>query len=71
MDTETLKPIVYTESQVSALIGVPKATLRWWRVRGHRSPPLKHFTLKGTRFVRYRASDVEAYLAASEGKRKK
>lgn len=44
--------------EVAELLGVPEATLRYWRFRGE-GP--KSFTL-GRKNVVYREDDVEAYL---------
>lgn len=47
-----------TVSQVSEILNVPEATLRWWR---HVGQGPKSFTL-GKRKVVYKRSDVDAWL---------
>lgn len=50
------------DRQVSECTGVPAGTLRWWRHGGHDGP--KWFRL-GPRAVRYKQSDVLAWIEAS------
>lgn len=47
------------DKEVEALTSVPTGTLRWWRHQGTQGP--KWFRL-GPRAVRYRKSDVEAWV---------
>ena len=55
-----MEDTILTTAEVSALINVPVATLRWWR---HQGTGPKAFRM-GTRKVMYRRSDVTAWLEA-------
>lgn len=48
------------DKQVSELTGISVGTLRWWRHDGTHGP--RWFKL-GPRAVRYRTSDVEAWIS--------
>lgn len=56
----TLTDQLFNEHEVSAALNASVHTLRNWRYRG-KGPKY----IKLSRCVRYRASDVEAFLAAS------
>ncbi len=58
-DVQLRDPLLY-EQQVADLLGVKKETLTVWRAT--RRYPLRY--TKIGRFVRYRLSDVEAFLDA-------
>lgn len=52
------------DKQVEELTGVAAGTLRWWRHQqslGHEAPGPKWFRL-GPKAIRYRKSDVEAWI---------
>jgi predicted DNA-binding transcriptional regulator AlpA len=52
------------DKQVEDLTGVAAGTLRWWRhqaSQGHDAPGPKWFRL-GPKAIRYRRSDVEAWV---------
>jgi predicted DNA-binding transcriptional regulator AlpA len=51
-----------TTTEVSKHLGIPEATLRYWR---HRSTGPKCGRLPGTRRVVYRESDVAAWIEAA------
>ena len=57
--TEPSKECWLTESEVSELIGVTRATLQNWRWRGVGLPYSKFM-----RSVRYKESDLYAYMEA-------
>lgn len=56
--TKLLTPI-----QVADMIGVTEWCLRNWRHKGNKGPK---FIKLGERFVRYRQSDVDAWLTKNE-----
>lgn len=60
--SEAAKPAEYmTTTEVADRLRVPPATLRYWRMKGLGPQSVKI----GPKHVRYRATDVDAYLAAA------
>jgi predicted DNA-binding transcriptional regulator AlpA len=59
-DKEHIDMKIVTIKEVSARLGIPEATLRYWRFLGSQGP--KSFTL-GRRVV-YAEEDVEAWIQA-------
>jgi len=58
--TTTLPDPLLTEAQVAAILGVKPTTLQVWRSTRRYAFPY----IKSGRLVRYRASAVEAFIAA-------
>lgn len=59
MNNLTPKTPLLTSNQVAEMLGVTEWCLRNWRHLGTKGPK---FVKVGERFVRYRQSDVEAWL---------
>ena len=51
--------------EVAEILGVPTSTLHYWSYRGEGGPPCARIG----RRLRYRPSDVEAYVAAQFAER--
>jgi len=56
-------PKLLTSQQVAEMLGVTEWCLRNWRHLGTNGPK---FIKLGDRFIRYRQSDVEAWLSKNE-----
>ena len=63
--TSLLRDSLLTEAQTAELLGISTATLSAWRSRGTSDLPF----VRVGRSVRYRLSDIEAYLANRTQKR--
>jgi excisionase family DNA binding protein len=61
VDLQTVPSPLLTIAEVAELLGVSERTLETWRYRG-RGPA---FIRVGKKVVRYRLSDVEAFLEAN------
>ena len=57
------KDVVAVEDDEQEYLGVPEATLRWWRSRGKRGP--KSYALS-PRHVVYDLVDLDAWVAAQK-----
>jgi excisionase family DNA binding protein len=55
----TMKDRLLTLKEVAALLGVPVATLRWWRHKG-----VGPASFKIGRLVKYQSSDVDRWIQA-------
>jgi predicted DNA-binding transcriptional regulator AlpA len=54
--------VLLRTSQVSEQIGIPVATLRWWRHRGEGPPSFK----LGKKTVVYRADELDVWIATGK-----
>lgn len=68
MTTTDSPDVLLTTTEAAARMGIKPATLHWWRWAGvpDQPPPLR----VGRRGVRYRASDVAAFIASRQIKAK-
>jgi len=68
MTTIDLPDVLLDTREAAARMGIAAATLHWWRWNG--SPDQPPALRVGKRSVRYRASDVAAWIASRESKAK-